>query len=691
MAAAESPGATTKFILMLMVRNESKIIERCLHATLPVVDAVSVLDTGSTDGTVALVREVLAASGKPGQVAEEPFLDFGRSRTRSFELTQAFCAFLKWDPEHTYALAVDADMVLVAGPTFREQLLTVNGYHVMQCNSSLKYYNTRLMKCAHPWRCVGATHEYWSGGPVEKIPYDVLHIDDRNDGGCKSDKFERDVRLLTAEIAADPSNVRAHFYLGQSLKDLGRPDEAIPMFKRRIQMGGWIEEVWHAHYQLGKCYEHKGDVLQMERWMVKAYEKYPRRAETLYFLCKYFRERAQHYKAYHYYLKGRHIPYPTDDLLFVEHDVYNGLFEYENTILACYVHSKSRLDAAVDLVRYLVKGTPFHVGNVWDNLHYYVEELESATYRGAHARLLFPTLDNGQYHVSSCCVTPYSSSEPSRRYVLNTRYVNYTIDGAGAYHMPDGVVRTKNGRVFLNSSFLPTGPVEEMKELYSRHPSYIEGLEDVRVFSTAAAAGGDDAAFQFTASSKNATPDGRIVIVLGKWDPVAKVMDGVRPIEPPRDPACQKNWLFVPEDALESPLAKQRVNMIYGWSPLEIGAVNPDTNHLEIHTTFETPGFFSRLRGSAMPVRYGGKLWAVVHYVRYTTPRVYYHCVVQLNAGTCRPEAITAPFCFRRKAIEYCLGFHVTDDGTATFFFSENDTDPGMLRLPLGWLRWISL
>jgi hypothetical protein len=78
-----------------------------------------------------------------------------------------------------------------------------------------------------------------------------------------------------------------------------------------------------------------------------------------------------HHKAYHYYLKGKDIPFPKDDLLFVEHAVYQGYFDYENTILACYVHGKTKQDSLSDLVTYINKNIPYNVHNVWDNLHYY--------------------------------------------------------------------------------------------------------------------------------------------------------------------------------------------------------------------------------------------------------------------------------------------------------------------------------
>ena len=48
-----------KIILNLMIKNESKIIERCIKRALEHVDAVSILDTGSTDNTISIIKEVL--------------------------------------------------------------------------------------------------------------------------------------------------------------------------------------------------------------------------------------------------------------------------------------------------------------------------------------------------------------------------------------------------------------------------------------------------------------------------------------------------------------------------------------------------------------------------------------------------------------------------------------------------------
>ena len=672
-----------KIILLLMIKNESRIIERCLEHALPHVDAVAILDTGSTDDTVERAKTFLDSKGKPCLITIDPFKNFGYSRTKSFEVAQQLCTSLQWNPEITYALAVDADMVICPSAAFKDTELTLNGYSIIQANGHIKYYNMRLMKCAYPWKCVGGTHEYWSGDPTGKIPYEVFYIDDRNDGGCKSDKFERDVRLLRADIEENPQNERAYYYLGQSLKDLGRFEEAIDMFKKRIELGGWYEERWYAHYQIGKCYDHMKDPHNMELWMNKAFDLHPRRAEPLYHLCRYFREVSQHYKAYHYYLKGKDIPYPKDDVLFIEDAVYNGLFDYENTILACYVNGKTKQDSLVDVVQYLNRGYPHFTHNVWDNLHYYVEPLVSNVYRGEYTKLLVP--DHEEYKVSSCCVVPFSATDSMRRFLLNTRYVNYSIDAQGYYHMrPEGAnVKTKNGRLFLNQAYQPTESVRMIQEEYERQSSNIEGLEDVRVFWY-------KGVLQCTASSKNVTTDGRIMIVNGTYDPWNARISNVRVLEPPRPSSCEKNWIYVPEANLQAPAAKDRMNFLYGWNPMEIGSIHTENSQLVIHTTYQTPAVFNRFRGSSPLCAYEGKLYAVAHFVKYSQPRVYYHSVVEFNQETMRPLRYTAPFCFRQTKIEYCLGLDIKD-GMATFFFSENDTDPGMIRVPIQHLRWLSI
>jgi glycosyltransferase involved in cell wall biosynthesis len=211
-----------KIILNLMIKNESKIIERCIGRALEHADAVSILDTGSTDNTVEICQKYLKNCGKPFKISVEPFKNFGYNRTISFQKTQELCKELNWDPKITYAMTVDADMVIKPAPEFKDFKMTVPGYKLIQQNGALKYFNNRFMQCAFNWKCVGVTHEYWSGDPVHPIPYEIFYIDDIGDGGSKSDKFERDNSINLEDLKTDPNNGRTHFYLAQSYKDFGK-------------------------------------------------------------------------------------------------------------------------------------------------------------------------------------------------------------------------------------------------------------------------------------------------------------------------------------------------------------------------------------------------------------------------------------------------------------------------------------
>ena len=84
---------------------------------------------------------------------------------------------------------------------------------------------------------------------------ETLKIDDRNDGGCKADKFERDIRLLSQGVVDEPDNVRYKFYLARSYEDCGRIEEALEWYQKRIDAKGWWEEVWYSHYAMGRCYQ----------------------------------------------------------------------------------------------------------------------------------------------------------------------------------------------------------------------------------------------------------------------------------------------------------------------------------------------------------------------------------------------------------------------------------------------------
>ena len=647
-----------KLVLILMVKNESRIIRRCMESVDGIVDAFCVCDTGSTDDTRDIVKDFL--STRRGCLTETAWKNFGESRTVSFEAARDYVSsVLTWDLKETYGLLLDGDMVFVPGK-LKEQSLTEIGYSIVQCAGSLEYPNCRLVRMDYPWKCVGVTHEYWDG-PTTRLSKDICYIDDRNDGGCKSDKFERDARLLEKGLEDDPGNVRYMFYLAQTYHSLGRWKDSIAMYKRRIAAGGWEEEVWYSHYMIAQCHLSLKNPIKFEEWMLRAYERRKHRAEPLYKLAKYFREQAQHYKSQHYVRIGKSIGIPGDSL-FVEKDVYTGLFDYEETINLFYLHNTPSKGLEACIRYMLTKNTGF-CDNVMRNSYFYIEPLEGDIVTHPVLRYSF----GPDYHPTSVSFFDYKGIACD-----NVRFVNYSIDQRnGSYMMKEGCYATNNKVRTQNLLYSPYRSTQMKEDTIAlpRRDTNILGLEDVRVYNDASGR------LCFVATSKEFSE--KLRIVQGEYR-INGTYANCKVLESPTQADCEKNWL--PINGTD--------DIIYRWSPLEVGKLVD--NKLEIHTRHTTPWLFNHLRGSAIPIRVDDDLWVLVHYVEYSAPRKYFHCFVKLDATTYKPIAVSLPFVFRERTIEYAMGCRINEEKTKiTFGFSTMDDNPCLMTVPVSEFQWI--
>ena len=683
-----------RIILLLMVKNESRIITRSILSALPVVDAVCVSDTGSTDGTPQILDALyptLSVSSEEGmrripcKTYDHPWTHFGVNRTKSFHDAKQFCHELGWNPSRTYALALDADMELVTEPSFDKQaLLGLKGYSLTQKAGALHYINARLLRIDVMWTCKGATHEYWDGPMEGVIPASTLWINDRNDGGCKADKYTRDRALLEQELIEDPSGQRTHFYLAQTYKCLGLHDLTIDTYKRRIALGGWYEEVWYSHYMIAEQYLARGNPIEAEHWVLKAQAYHGYRAEALYLLVKHFRIVGEQWKAMHYYHEAKRIQKPAV-ALFLQSDVYDHLLDYEYTVLQFYVNPERREGLRASLA-YMLKPQSLPLfDNVFSNALFYVEPLRSQeTYP-----LNLPIA--GPYAPSSVSAIIHDGGPPS----LNVRYVNYSVSDRGEYKArdTDNIVRTQN--MYVPSAAALLGRPDPSSQSFIRddptlatHPVNIMGLEDVRLFS-------QNGALVYTATSKSCTADGRYRMVMGTYDPSANQFRDSRILEPPTPTDCEKNWLMVPNTlGKQSPSESESESpplFVYKWHPFEAGTVATD-NRLTITTRYETPPYFMMMRGSANGILVNGRIWCLTHVVKYGTPRRYYHHIVILNKDTLKPEEISTPFYFQTLGIEYCLGIHLNgaNDGLV-LYVSTFDADPKVVMVPLTAFEFLQI
>lgn len=637
-----------KLCLNMIVKNESRIIERLLSSVLSIIDTYCICDTGSTDDTAEKIRAFMKSAGKPGIVFSEPFKNFGYNRTVALEKAA------EWGE---YVLLLDADMKLVITPEFNKNELTANGYSVLQRAGSLEYMNTRIIKTGIGVKCVSPTHEYYdfpSGGGDGKLK--TLWIDDIGDGGAKADKFERDIRLLTEGIKEDPKNGRYHFYLANSYKNCGKHLEAIQYYKKRVEMGGWIEETFYSCYEIGNCYRELKDMGNAVFWWLEAFDRHPSRAESLYEVVKYYREIGKQHIAQLICDKASTIPYPKNDVLFIRKDVYEYLFDYENSILSFY--SKK----PVNHFRYLyLIGKEIFKENVISNYKFYVKKLSEiggkiTDFSGKAEKMIGDRMDS--FVSSSPCIIPCSEG-----YLMNVRYVNYTINPNGSYGFKhnDGKITTLQHVHWLNKDFtiFKSHWIDEVQDVSLRY----QGIEDVKVFSHCGS-------LLFLGTAEN-PQNGNICIGHGTYD-LTKPMLTSKVFLSPTSNRCEKNWCYFHTTG-------GSLKMVYKWSPLTIGEIVDDELKLDF-TSKSVPAFFRDLRGSSNGCLVDGEVWFLCHFVEYSTPRHYYHIIVVLDGKTMLYKRHSCLFKFHADCIEYALGFLV-EPTRFVFSYSRMDRSSAIMTL----------
>jgi glycosyltransferase involved in cell wall biosynthesis len=631
---AHSTREKPTIALCMIVRDEAEVIARCLESVRPLIDSWVICDTGSSDATPQLVAELL--SDIPGALHQRKWRDFGWNRTELMTLAAGAADYL---------LLLDADMTLHRrGPLAP---LAADAY-LLRHSGALDYSVPRLVRADRRWFYTGSTHEYLSTeGDFTQERLESLVVEHHADGGARSKKLERDARLLERELARDPDNDRATFYLAQTHRDLGDHERAVELYRRRVELGGWDEEVFYAAYQAGALLAARDDEAAVGL-LFEAWQRRPLRAEPLYELARFARLRGWHQAAYVFAQRGVQVAYP-DDVLFVHRWIYEWGLRFELAIAAYWMGDNEealRINESL-LAEHCLP--PEFERAARGNLDHCLDRVgRAAPARPAPLALakLAPSLRVAEIRIDVSPAWPQFNptiAEADDGYRLIVRTANYRLrDGRYEFLTDEHVIRTINYLVELDADLAVTSiePLIDGSAGPPRFPGAVQGYEDLRLVRAGAH-------WYATATVRDRNPDERCEIALLGLDQAT--IESVRLLRGPSTDRHEKNWMpFAGSDG--------GLRFLYGCDPTIVLEADPATGACEIVSERPGPEGADRFRGGSQGITVdGGRLFVIHEAGEVAGVRSYGHRFVLLDDA----HALTAAspeFQFAAQGVEFCAG-----------------------------------
>jgi glycosyltransferase involved in cell wall biosynthesis len=188
-----------------VVKNEEQWIWYALMSVLDKVDRVLLLDTGSTDKTLDIVKTIDSQKIQIEQIKVENDIEFPKLRQRQIEQTDT-----------------DWIMVLDGDEIWQADMLDKAVFRIKQAQQNI------LASFVHYFEFVKDTRHYYMGHEQKRFP---LH--NRQEYGWYAIRFMRNIENLVCE---KPYGLEGYFINGQELQRYGSSTDYI-----------WNDDVYYFH------------------------------------------------------------------------------------------------------------------------------------------------------------------------------------------------------------------------------------------------------------------------------------------------------------------------------------------------------------------------------------------------------------------------------------------------------------
>jgi hypothetical protein len=310
--------------LCIMVKDAGDGFRDILEKNLPFIDHYTILDTGSTDNTIEIAKDVL--KNIDGNIYQEPFINFRDSRNRCLELAGNDYQFnIMLDDTYYMIGNVRNFLNLIRSDEIGDSYnLYINSYDVY-------YGSNRLLRSDRNLKYIYKIHEtiQIDNNIVVQIPLDEFFIKDvESDYMFNRTKKRKnyDLQILLDEIKDNPDIPRYLYYTAQTYTELNQWQLAFDYFKKRTEhhIKGFHEEITDSYFLMAKiAYEHLSYSWdEVEKMYIKCYDYEPERPDALFMIGYHYYQEENYKKAYIYLKKAFELGFP-DSRINLRVDVYN--------------------------------------------------------------------------------------------------------------------------------------------------------------------------------------------------------------------------------------------------------------------------------------------------------------------------------------------------------------------------------
>jgi tetratricopeptide (TPR) repeat protein len=272
----------------MIVRDEARLLARCLKSFQGAFDELCVVDTGSVDHTLkiaaqfgARVQSFYACNGPDGRIA-----DFGLARNAACDMARG-----RW------ILFFDADEILVSGTERLRRHARRNAsaaLRVRMRQGHAEWRTLRMFQNRPAHRFHRRIHEWVEiDGLIASDP-EIL-FEHRPEKTGKESSFERNLRLLRRDLRDVPGEPRTLFQIGQTLRSGGKTTEALRYYQRFFASGKGlpIQRVTAAR-AMAACELGLGRTEAAIGWALSALAIDPRYADVHCLLGDAYSRRGEH-------------------------------------------------------------------------------------------------------------------------------------------------------------------------------------------------------------------------------------------------------------------------------------------------------------------------------------------------------------------------------------------------------------